>query len=72
MLCPHLQASDEFLGLILHIAQHVSHGLTVDDVLDVVAILVGGDVDGIRVAKEVVHVAQNLLIGTHEEHTDIV
>ena len=72
MLCPHLQASDEFLGLILHIAQHVSHGLTVNDVLDVVAILVGGDVDGIRVAKEVVHVAQNLLIGTHEEHTDIV
>ena len=27
---------------------------------------------GIRVAKEVVHVAQNLLVGTYEEHAYII
>ena len=29
-------------------------------------------VDSGRVAKEVVHITQNLLIGTHEEHAQIV
>ena len=31
-----------------------------------------GDMYGIGIAEEVVHIAKNLLIGSHEEHSEIV
>ena len=60
------------LGVVLDIFQHVGHGFAVDGLVDAVAVAVDGDVYGIGVAEEVVHVAENFLIGSYEEDGDIV
>ena len=69
---PGLHRADEFLRAVLHVFQHVGHGLAVDDLVDVVALFVHGDVYGVGVAKQVVEVAEDFLVGTHEENTDII
>ena len=70
---PYLQAADQFLRFVLHVFQHICHGFTVDYLLYLVtAIPVYGNVHGIGVAEEIVHVAHNLLVCTDEEHAYVV
>ena len=59
-------------GVVLYIFQNVCHGFAVDVFVDVVGIAVDGDVYGIGVAEEVVHVAKDFLIGSYEEYCDII
>ena len=69
---PGFEAAYEPLRVVLHIFEHVGHGFAVDGLVDAVALGIHADMDGVGVAEEVVHVAQDFLVGTHEEHADVV
>ena len=58
--------------VVLHVLEHVGHGFAVNGLVDTVVFAVNGDVYGVRIAKEVVHIAQNFLIGAHEKYADII
>ena len=62
----------QLLGVILHIVEHLFHRFAVDDLVDVVCPILHRDVHGIGIAEEVVHVAEDFLVGPHEEHAEIV
>ena len=64
---PYLKLSNKFLGVILHVVEHLCHGLAVDHLVDVVVAVAYTDMHGCGVAEEVVHVAENLLKSAHEE-----
>ena len=69
---PCLQLPYEFLGIILHVVKHLLNGLAIDNLVDVVFAVLDRDVYGIGVAEEVVHVAENFLICSDEEHSKVV
>ena len=56
----------------MYIFKHIGHRFPVYHLLYIVAVFVHRDMYGIGVAKEVVHVAQDFLIGSHQEHTYII
>ena len=56
----------------LHIVEHIGDGLSLDDTVYSVFIALDGDVNGIRVSEEIVEVAQDFLIGSYQEYTQIV
>ena len=65
-------AGIEYEVVVLHILQHISHCFAVDDLFDVVVITIDSDMHSVGVTKEVVHIAQYLLVCSHEENTDVV
>src|SRR3712207_8269381 len=65
---PSLQLSHQLLGIVLHIVEHILNSLAVKYLIYVVLSILHGDVNGVGITKKVVHVAQNLLIGAHQEH----
>ena len=69
---PGLHRADEFLGTVLYVFQHVSHGFAIDDLVDIVALFVHRDMYRIGVTKQVVEVTEDFLIGTDQEHADII
>ena len=69
---PCFETAHKALGVVLHILEHISHGFTINGLVDAVTIFVDGDVHGVGVAEEVVHVAQNLLVGSYKEHANVV
>ena len=69
---PNLQLTDQLLGVILYILQHLLDRLTIENLVDVIVPVLHGDMDSRRVAKEVMHIAQNLLVGSHKEHAEII
>ena len=56
----------------MYIVQNFFYGLTIKDLVYAVFAVLYRDVGGIGVAEEVVHITQNLLISSYEEHTEIV
>ena len=62
----------EFLGIVLHIFEHLFNRFTINDLIDVVGAVLYGNMYRIGISKQVVHIAQNLLIGTHEEDAKVV
>lgn len=61
-------ALDEYIGIVVDAAQHMVHGLALDDVLDRKGvILVDHDVGFVGRAEEVVAHAENVLVGPGEE-----
>ena len=69
---PRLKAPQQAFGVILHVFQHVGYRLAVDGLVNGICLVVHGDMHRIGIAEEVVHVAEDLLVGSHEEHTDVV
>ena len=69
---PRFEAAHESLGVILHILEYIGHGFAVDRLVDGISVGIDGDMHRIGVAEEVVHVAENLLVGTYEENTDVI
>ena len=69
---PLLQLADELLRIVLYVIQNLLHGLAIEYLVDAVLAVLYRDVGCIGVAEEIVHIAQNLLVGTYEEHTEIV
>ena len=69
---PCLNATHQLLGRELYIVEHLGNGLTIDDLVYLVTVFIYTDVNGVGVAKEVVQVAQYLLVSTYKEHTDVV
>ena len=51
-------------------AQHLVDGIAGTDVVEEVTVFGDGDLNGVCVAEEVVHVAEDLLIGADEEEAD--
>ena len=72
LLCPDFEASHHLLWVVLHVAEHVGYGFAIDDFVDAVGVVVDGDVYGVDVAEEVVHVAEDFLVGSYEEYADVV
>ena len=56
LLGPHLEAAHHLLGVVLDEGEDVGHGFAIDDLVYLVALLADGDVYGVDVAEEVVHV----------------
>ena len=56
----------------LDVVEHLGHGVAVDQVGDLVALLGQPDVHGVGVAEQVVQVAQDLLVGAGEEDAEDV
>ena len=69
---PAFELPDEFLRVVLHIVEHFLNRFAIENLVDVVMSVLHRDMRGIGVAKEIVHVAKDFLIGTHKEHTQIV
>jgi hypothetical protein len=68
---PHrtLQVGD----VILHVLQHFFDGVALDDFVDFpLAVLVDGNVHRVRVAQQVVQVAQNLLVRAEQKNAQVV
>ena len=62
-LChPYLQTSDEFLRVVLNIFEHIGNGLSVDGLVYCISLFIDGYMHRIRVAEEIVHIAENLLM----------
>ena len=56
----------------MHIVEHLSHRFAINHLIDFVVVFIHIDVHGIGVAKQVVHIAENFLVGTHQKHAEIV
>ncbi len=69
---PGLDVSHQFLGVELNVVQYFRHGFSIDNPVYLIAVFVDGDMNGIGVAEQVVHVAKYLLICPHEEHSQII
>ena len=69
---PDFQLANQFLGIILHVVEYLCNGLAVDNLVDMIATVLLRDMYGIGVAEEVVHITENLLIGTNEEHPEVI
>ena len=64
---------DQVLAVVLDVVEHVLDGLALDHVVDVVAaVLVHAHVHGVGVAEQVVEVAEDLLVGAHQEDAEVV
>ncbi len=59
-------------GVELDVVEHLGHGVPMNQVGDLVALLGEPDVDRVGVAEEVVQVAQDLLVGAGEEDPEDV
>ena len=69
---PAFEIAHEFFRIVFHIVENIGHGLAVDDLRNFVAIFRERDVHGVGVAEQVVEVSQDLLIGSDEEHSEII
>ena len=69
---PLLQLADELLRIVLYVIQYLLYGLAIEYLVDAIFAVLYRDVGSIGVAEEIVHVAQNLLVGTNEEYTEII
>ena len=69
---PLLQLADEFFRIVLYVVQNFLYGLSVEYLVDAVLAVLHRDVGCIGVAEEIVHVAQDFLISSYEEHTEII
>ena len=69
---PRLEIAHKLLWVVLNIVEHLVDGFALDNLVDFVAVLVHTDMHGIGIAEEIVHVAEYFLIGTHEEHAEII
>ena len=69
---PRFQAAHQAFRIVLHIFQHISHRFAINRLVNGVAIGIDRNVHRIGVTEEIVHVAQNLLISTHQEDTYII
>lgn len=69
---PYFELPNKFLRVVLHILEHLFHGFAVYNLVDMIAPVFHGKVHGIGVAKQIVEVAENLLICTNEENTKII
>ena len=69
---PCFDVAHEFLGIVLNVVEHVGHGFAVDDAVNLVAVFIDGDMHGVGVAEQIVHVAEDFLIGSDKEHAEIV
>lgn len=50
--------------IVLDVAQNFSHGVTFDDMLNLVTFWGHADMNGIGISKEIVQIAHNFLIST--------
>ena len=66
------QLAHELLRIVLYIFKYLLHRLAVDDLVDMVGAVFHRDVSRRRIAEEIVHVTEDLLVSTHEERPDIV
>lgn len=66
------ELGDEFLGVELHVGEHVGDGVAFDLVgIDGLAFL-KVDADDVGVAEEVVEVAEGFLVGADEEDAEVI
>ena len=49
-----------------------NHCFAINHLVDVIVVVLHTDMNGSGVSKEVVHISKYLLIGSHEEHTEII
>ena len=63
---------DVYKRQVLYVIQYLLYGLAIEYLVDAIFAVLYRDVGSIGVAEEIVHVAQNLLIGTNEEYTEII
>jgi len=69
---PRLDVAHQLLGAELHIVEYLGNSLTINHLVYLVVVFVDVDVHRIGVTEQVVQVAQNLLIGTHQKPPQIV
>ena len=63
----------QLVGGVLHVVQHLADRVAFDDGVEADrAVLVEADVDRVRVAEQVVQVAEDLLIGAEQERAEVV
>ena len=63
----------QLVGVELHVLQHLADRVALDHLVDrPLAVVVDRDVDGVRVAEQVVQVAEDLLVRADEERGDEV
>ncbi len=73
LLAGDAQALEQCGGVELHVAQHVPQSVAVYDGAELGgAVLFQIDVHGVGVAEQVVHVAEDLLVGADEEDAQVV
>lgn len=63
---------DEFLGIVFHVGKHVRHRISLHLMRVHGAAAFQVHADDVRVPQQVVQVPQGLLIGSHQEHADVV
>ena len=56
----------------MHVVQHLSHRLAVNQLVDGVAFGIDRHMHGIRITKQIVHISQNLLISSDQKNRQIV
>ena len=66
------EGGQQIRGVELDVVEHLGHGVAVNQVGDLVALLGEPDVHRVGVAEEVVQVAQDLLIGAGKEDPEDV
>ena len=66
------ETTDQFLGVVFHIAEHIGDGITFDFVRVDGSAIFHVDADDVRVTEQIVQVAQRFLVGTDEENGYVV
>ena len=69
---PYFQLTYKLLRIVLHIVKYLGYGFAIDNLVNVIRTILFRDVYGIRVAKEIMHIAQYFLVGTYKEYTEVV
>jgi hypothetical protein len=68
-----VQLAHEGIGIELHIVQHFADRVALDDRFQYhVPLRTEADMHSVRVAEQVVQVAENLLVRADEEHAEVV
>ena len=63
----------EFVGVVLHVLEHLVGGVALDDLLDPpAAAVLQPDVHHVGVAEQVVQIAQRLLVGADQEGRQVI
>ena len=67
------QLAEQHLGVELDVVEHLADGVALDQRVEPrLAVLVEADVDGVRVAEQVVQVAEDFLVGADQEDAQVV
>lgn len=69
---PLFELTYKLFRVVLHVVEHLFYGFSVKDLVNMILPIPDRYVGSIGISEEIMHVAEDLLIGSYEENTKII